>query len=197
MRSRTKARCIVAGFASVLACASGCQEPKDIVPVAPPGLEMQRVPVGVQGEPQAIGETNTATNTKQNTVQAQAISEFNSPSTPVGQPTKTPSGLEYVTLKEGTGPIAKSGQRVEIHYTGTLADGTQFDSSRPKGTPFSVVIGTHGVIDGWDQGVPGMKVGEVRKLTIPPNLAYGTNGRPPQIPGNATLTFEVELMKIN
>ena len=198
MRSRTSAWWMMAGFASVLVWAVGCQEPKEIVPVAPPGLEMQRVPAVPVTEAQAIGETGIANATKQNTVKpdAPAVAAANSPPTPVGQPTKTASGLEYVTLKEGTGATAKSGQSIEMHYVGTFTDGKPFDSSRDRGTPYPVVIGTGQVIRGWDEGVPGMKVGEVRKLTIPADLAYGASGRS-GIPGGATLIFEVELMKIN
>ncbi len=190
-----KARCIAAGFASVLVWASGCQEPKEIVPVAPPGLEMQRIPVGPQGEPQAIGETGGATTTKQNTVKADPANAASSPPTPVGQPTKTASGLEYVTLKEGTGEVAKSGQTVTMHYTGTLTDGKKFDSSRDRNEPFVTPLGFGKVIPGWDEGVPGMKVGEVRKLTIPSDLGYGARGTE-GIPGGATLLFDVELLGV-
>ena len=195
MRSRTTAWRTVAGFASILVWAVGCQEPKEIVPVAPPGLEMQRIPAVPVTEAQAIGETGNAAATKQNTVKpdAPAVATANSPPTPVGQPTKTASGLEYVTLKEGTGPMAKSGQNIQIHYTGTLTDGTQFDSSRNQGTPFSTQIGVGQVIRGWDEGVPGMKVGEQRKLTIPPELGYGNQAQR-KIPAGSTLIFDVELI---
>lgn len=188
MRLRIKAWLVAA---SALSTVAGCQEPKEIVPVAPPGFELARTPTTPQGEgAQAIGEQGGVTPpTKQNTVQA-----ANSPPTPIGQPAKTPSGLVYETLKEGTGEMAKSGQTVTIHYTGTLADGTIFDSSRPKGTPYETTIGVRRVIAGWDEGVPGMKIGEVRKLTVPPDLGYGAEGSPPVIPPNATLTFELELL---
>jgi FKBP-type peptidyl-prolyl cis-trans isomerase len=113
---------------------------------------------------------------------------------PIGPPVKLASGLVYELLKEGTGPVAKSGQTVIMHYTGRLEDGTVFDSSRGRGKPFTTKIGVGQVIGGWDEGVPGMKIGERRKLIIPPALGYGANGSPPKIPGNATLIFDVELL---
>ncbi len=103
-----------------------------------------------------------------------------------------------MTLTPGKGPVAKAGDKVSVHYVGTLTDGKKFDSSRDRNQPFPVPRSKQGqVIKGWDEGVAGMKVGETRKLTIPPGLAYGPQGRPPVIPPNSTLIFEVELMAIN
>ena len=108
-----------------------------------------------------------------------------------------PTGeLKIETVKEGTGEAAKNGDTVSVHYVGTLEDGTKFDSSIDRGTPLLFILGTGQVIQGWDLGVLGMKVGEKRKLTIPSNLAYGEQGYGP-IPGRATLIFEVELLGIN
>src|SRR5437763_1687422 len=98
--------------------------------------------------------------------------------------------------REGTGSAAAKGDAVEVHYTGWLKDGTKFDSSKDRGRPFSFTLGAGQVIQGWDQGVQGMKVGGVRKLTIPAELAYGARGAAGVIPPNAELTFEVELLKI-
>jgi peptidylprolyl isomerase len=99
-------------------------------------------------------------------------------------------------ITEGTGEQAKDGQKVDVHYTGTLTDGTEFDSSRGRGTPFSFTIGT-GVIKGWSVGVATMKVGERAKFTIDAEYGYGDGGSPPKIPGGATLIFDIELLKIS
>ena len=99
--------------------------------------------------------------------------------------------------KVGTGAEAKTGQLVSVHYTGWLTDGTKFDSSKDRNQPFNFQLGAGQVIKGWDQGVVGMKVGGIRKLTIPPSLGYGANGAGGVIPPNATLVFEVELLGVN
>jgi FKBP-type peptidyl-prolyl cis-trans isomerase len=105
--------------------------------------------------------------------------------------------LHIETVRPGSGDAeAKTGNRVTVHYVGTLTDGKKFDSSRDRGQGFKFTLGKGEVIKGWDQGVPGMKIGEVRKLTIPPHLAYGARGFPPVIPPNATLQFEVELLEV-
>jgi FKBP-type peptidyl-prolyl isomerase-like protein len=111
--------------------------------------------------------------------------------------TALPSGLKYVDLKVGNGECPKPGQIMVVHYTGTLQDGTQFDSSYDHGKPFSFVLGQGAVIKGWDEGLATMKPGGRRKLVIPPDLGYGANGTPDgTIPPNATLTFDVELLRV-
>ncbi len=115
---------------------------------------------------------------------------------PAGAPITTASGLQYTDLVEGTGAMPKSGQRVTVHYTGTLEDGTQFDSSRDRGRPFTFQIGVGQVIKGWDEGVGTMRVGGRRQLVIPPDLGYGSRGAGGVIPANATLLFDVELLRI-
>ena len=104
--------------------------------------------------------------------------------------------LQVETLKAGTGAEAKPGVTVTVHYVGTLTNGQKFDSSRDRNEGFSFELGAGEVIKGWDKGVAGMRVGEVRKLTIPPELGYGARGFPPVIPANATLVFEVELLEV-
>lgn len=104
--------------------------------------------------------------------------------------------LKIDILKEGTGQAITNGQTAVVHYTGTLISGTKFDSSVDRGEPFSFLLGAGQVIQGWDQGVLGMKVGEKRKLFIPSDLAYGSSGAGGIIPPNAPLIFEVELLQI-
>lgn len=104
--------------------------------------------------------------------------------------------LEIEVLKEGAGQSAKEGDSVAVHYTGTLENGAKFDSSLDRGQPFVFTLGIGQVIKGWDEGVLGMKIGEKRKLTIAPELAYGATGAGDIIPPNATLIFEVELLEI-
>jgi FKBP-type peptidyl-prolyl cis-trans isomerase len=108
----------------------------------------------------------------------------------------TASGLQYEEVRAGTGAKARSGQDVVVHYTGWLTDGRKFDSSRDRGQPFSFGLGAGQVIAGWDEGVSGMQVGGLRKLTIPPQLGYGEFGAGGVIPPNATLVFEVELLEV-
>ncbi|UBF25018.1 FKBP-type peptidyl-prolyl cis-trans isomerase [Kovacikia minuta CCNUW1] len=110
--------------------------------------------------------------------------------------TTTPSGLKYTDLVEGTGASPQTGQKVTVHYTGTLEDGTKFDSSRDRNQPFEFKIGVGQVIKGWDEGVSTMKVGGRRELIIPPDLGYGARGIGP-IPPNSTLLFDVELLKVS
>ncbi len=103
--------------------------------------------------------------------------------------------LQIEDLQVGTGETVESGDSVVMHYTGTLTDGTKFDSSLDRNEPFETVIGVGQVIEGWDKGVVGMKVGGKRKLVIPPEMAYGDRTMGP-IPANSTLIFEVELLEV-
>lgn len=109
----------------------------------------------------------------------------------------TASGLTIEDTVVGEGVTAAAGRNVTVHYAGWLADGTQFDSSKEKDDPFEFTLGMREVIAGWEEGLPGMKVGGTRKLTIPPQLAYGAAGAGDTIPPNATLTFEVELLAVS
>ena len=107
-----------------------------------------------------------------------------------------PSGLYVHDLVVGTGPVADSMSTAEVHYTGWLADGTKFDSSRDRNETFRFTVGIGQVIGGWDEGVRGMKVGGKRQLIVPPKMGYGDIGSPPAIPRMATLVFEVELIGV-
>jgi FKBP-type peptidyl-prolyl cis-trans isomerase len=106
------------------------------------------------------------------------------------------SGLMIEEVKIGEGAVATKGKTVQVHYTGTFTNGSKFDSSLDRGRPIEFVLGTGAVIKGWDQGIEGMKVGGKRKLTIPPELAYGARGMPGAIPPNSTLLFDVELVAV-
>jgi FKBP-type peptidyl-prolyl cis-trans isomerase len=119
------------------------------------------------------------------------------PTKVTGKPSRLPDGLEYWDIKEGTGPAAKKGDKVKVHYTGWLTSGKKFDSSVDRNEPFAFTLGAGQVIKGWDEGVDGMKVGGKRQLRIPPELGYGSRGSGGVIPPNATLIFDVELLGIN
>lgn len=108
----------------------------------------------------------------------------------------TVKDLKKEDLSPGKGAAAKAGDTVRVHYTGTLMDGTKFDSSRDRDEPFEFTLGAGMVIKGWDAGVVGMKPGGKRKLTIPGDMAYGPTGSPPKIPPNATLVFDIELIEV-
>lgn len=114
-----------------------------------------------------------------------------------GDVVTTPSGLKYIELEEGDGATPQKGQTVVVHYTGTLENGTKFDSSRDRNRPFNFKLGVGQVIKGWDEGISTMKVGGRRQLIIPPELGYGARGAGGVIPPNATLIFDVELLRIS
>jgi len=130
------------------------------------------------------------------TMQTAVAEKVAGPTKVKGESTKTASGLEYWDIKVGTGAVAQPGQKVKVDYTGWLTNGTKFDSSVGTGRPFEFMLGASQVIKGWDEGVAGMKVGGKRQLRIPPGLAYGPAGHPPQIPANSTLIFDVTLLDV-
>jgi FKBP-type peptidyl-prolyl cis-trans isomerase len=168
----------------------GCDSPPDIVPLAPPGMPVQRKnpdadPAQAQGEVAAAPAKGATPATK--TPEPVLVP---APPTAKGETKTLPGGVKYETLKDGTGPELKLGQTGEFIYEGRLESGKVFDASTLR-------TNLDGMINGWKEGLPGMKVGEVRQLTIPPEKGYGAAGRVPQIPPNATLIFKVELAKIH
>jgi peptidylprolyl isomerase len=112
-----------------------------------------------------------------------------------GEPTFSETGLGIIDIETGTGETPEAGQTLAVHYTGWLSDGTKFDSSLDRGTPFEFALGQGQVIPGWDEGLATMNVGGIRRLILPPELAYGEAGRP-GIPPNAELTFDIQLLEI-
>jgi FKBP-type peptidyl-prolyl cis-trans isomerase len=121
----------------------------------------------------------------------------NAPTKVTGDGVKTESGLQYWDIRVGTGAVAKSGDKVKVHYTGWLTTGKKFDSSVDANSPLDFTIDAGDVIKGWDEGVTGMKVGGKRQLRIPPDLGYGASGTPGgPIPPNATLIFDIRLLAV-
>lgn len=159
------------------------------------GTDKQQAIAGELSQPPSTVISQSQTTTIK-TPELIAMSD-NNPNQAQEQVITTESGLKYVELKEGDGATPQRGQTVTVHYTGTLEDGTKFDSSRDRGTPFSFTIGVGQVIKGWDEGVGSMKVGTRRKLIIPSELGYGKRGAGGVIPPDATLIFDVELLKIS
>jgi peptidylprolyl isomerase len=135
------------------------------------------------GKPAETSQTTDATDAETSQTEAE------------GTAISTPTGLKYVDLKVGEGAEAAPGNVVTVHYTGVLENGTKFDSSLDRQEPFTFRLGAQEVIDGWEQGIAGMKVGGKRKLTIPPDLGYGDQGSG-AIPPGSTLIFEVQLLGI-
>lgn len=169
---------------------AGCNSPS-MVPVLPPGVKPMRVAPPTSGSgAEAIGETASAAGA----APGSSVSTIVSEPTPIGQDKKAASGLVYTTLQEGTGPTVKAGQTVKVNYIGRLENGTKFDASADHGGPAEFAVGVGRLIKAWDEGIPGMKVGEKRRLVSPGHLGYGAQTQP-GIPPNSTLVFEVELLE--
>jgi peptidylprolyl isomerase len=149
--------------------------------------------------PANVPSTPSVAATEASTTPTPTPTTTNTPKTTTTDAKKTittASGLKYVELKVGTGATPKPGQTVAVQYTGTLENGTKFDSSRDRGVPFEFPLAAGQVIKGWDEGLSTMKVGGRRQLIIPPELGYGASGAGGVIPPNATLIFDVELVGI-
>jgi FKBP-type peptidyl-prolyl cis-trans isomerase len=172
---------------------AGCDAPPDIGPIAPPGAE---VPRKSPDEEAAQAQGEMAAPAIQKKAPARQVVEY-TPAIPTakGETKTTPGGVKYETLKVGTGPELRAGQTAQFLYVGKLEDGKIFED-RSKRTNRPEMLSLSEKTKGWREALPGMHVGELRKLTVPPELAYGANGRPPEIPPNATLIYEVELVQI-
>lgn len=150
------------------------------------GIVLAQSPVSVDDAVQPVA-AEVEKNEKSETADA--------PTTKAGETQTTESGLKIEQVhKQEKAAIAQAGDAVFVHYTGTLEDGTKFDSSLDRGQPIGFRLGQGEVIKGWDEGIAGMQIGDKRKLTIPSDLGYGDQGSPPTIPGGATLLFDVELV---
>src|SRR5262245_15150464 len=191
-----KLRCVEIMTGFTLLFLSGCYDPGPIVPIAPPGANVPRIspdenPAEAQGE--AVLETEGIPASV-----AAAAAHKPAPPTAIGETKTTEKGVKYETIQEGTGPELKRGQRATFHYEGKLQkDNSIFEDSRQLNRPLTTRMGGNPpLIEGWEDALPGMKVGEIRRLTIPPELAYGEKGKSPAVPPNATLIFEIELLSI-
>ncbi len=174
---------------------TGCEPPEGIITATPPGAIVPRTPPEGEEPAQALGESAVASGKIQGDAAPKAASITPALPTAKGQTKTTKGGVKYETLKEGTGDELKPGIVALVHYEGKLENGTIFDSSRQKKEPLRVVLGTGRLIKGWEEALPGMKVGEVRKLFIPAAMAYGEQ-KHLDIPPNSNLIFEVELLRI-
>jgi FKBP-type peptidyl-prolyl cis-trans isomerase FkpA len=176
---------------ALVAFATGCSQSE-----AP---KQDQQPAGAADAAALQAATTASTQSPSDAVSPPPIGATPQPAAAVAapQPGANVTELKIEDTKVGTGDEAATGKSVTVHYTGWLTDGTKFDSSKDHGQPFTFQLGAGQVIKGWDQGVVGMKVGGVRKLTVPSSLAYGDRGAGGVIPPGATLVFEVELLAVN
>lgn len=179
---------IALGLAVLSLAAAGCGEEQEASEVADKAVEEQSGASVEQGGSEGQGEGGPAS--------AGEALQRSKPSieAPAGE---APDELQVEDVIEGTGPAASAGQQIAVNYVGvSYADAKEFDNSFDRGMPFEFALGGGMVIPGWDEGLEGMKVGGRRRLTIPPDLAYGAQGQPPVIKPNATLIFEIDLLDV-
>jgi len=172
----------------------GCDAPEDIVPTTPPGTVLPRTAPDVDDPAQAQGEAAVLT-PKAPGESGKAAAYTPALPTAKGETKTTKNGVKYETLKVGTGDELKPGRIAVFHYVGTLENGKVFDSTRERGSPYKVAIGTGQLIKGWEEGLPGMRVGETRKIWVPSAMGY-RDRETSKIPANSNLIFEVELMQV-
>lgn len=182
-------------FSFVVCAVAGCGEPPQIVLAVPPGAQVRELPpADLTSEPAtAVGESIAAAK-KEALAKIDSIDPAAPP--PITVDEAKNQGLVIESDGGGKGVGAQVGKSVSVNYTGKLKDGTVFDSSITRGVPFTFILGRGQVIKGWDAGLQGMKVGEKRKLTIPPGLAYGDRATG-KIPPNSTLMFDVEMIAVD
>jgi len=175
---------------------AGCEEPEQIVATAPPGAIIPREAPDKDNPAEAQGEAVAFAPKPAGDASRKAPAYTPAEPTAKGETKTTKNGVKYETLKAGTGEELKPGMVAKLNYEGKLENGTVFDSTGQKPRPMT--IGTGQLIKGWEEGLPGMRVGETRKLIIPPAMGYGANGAGGgKIPPNSTLIFEIELLGVN
>jgi FKBP-type peptidyl-prolyl cis-trans isomerase len=175
---------------------AGCEEPEQIVPTTPPGAVIPREAPDKDSPAEAQGESIAMAPKPTGDAGRKAPAYTPAEPTAKGETKTTKNGVKYETLKAGTGEELKPGMVAKLNYEGKLENGTVFDSTGKAPRPMT--IGTGQLIKGWEEGLPGMRVGETRKLIIPPAMGYGANGAGKgTIPANSTLIFEIELLGIN
>ena len=192
----SRSRCgWIASLGLLCSVLCGCEEPPQIISASPPGVETPPpLPASEKDAAQALGETVVHRQQTPNPVKVDPIPQ--AAPTAKGEVKTTDSGVKYETITPGEGMPARAGLKVKVLYKGSLTNGEVFDSKLDKSDPFEFGIGISQVIKGWHEGIAGMRVGEHRKLTIPPSAGYGAAGRPPKIPPDSTLIFEIDLLSV-